>query len=314
MMTDKCYPRGEIKKLEIELWNLKVKGTDVESYRQRFLELALMCSRMFLKELDEVEKYIRTLDYRQAENKRKFEDTSRNNQKQQQPFKRHNVARAYTARPGENKQYGGSIPLCPKCNYHHDGQCAPKYINFKRTGHLTRDCRSQPATANNQRAQRENQRGNQAGNGNVVARAYAIGTAGTNPNSNVVTGTFLLNNHYALNLFDIGADMSFVSTAFSSLIDIIPTTLDHGYDVELADGKIIWLSKYHAVIVCDEKIIRIPFRDEIVIVHGDRSNNENGSRLNIISCTKTQKYLLKGCHVFLAHATAKKAEDMSEEK
>nr|GEY42513.1 reverse transcriptase domain-containing protein [Tanacetum cinerariifolium] len=77
--------------------------------------------------------------------------------------------------------------------------------------------------------------GNRAKNGNVVARAYAVGTAGTNLNSNVVTGTFLLNNHYASVLFDTGAGRSFVSTAFSSLIDIIPTTLDHGYDVELAD-------------------------------------------------------------------------------
>ncbi|GJU78782.1 putative reverse transcriptase domain-containing protein [Tanacetum coccineum] len=81
--------------------------------------------------------------------------------------------------------------------------------------------------------------GNQAGNGNVVARAYDVGSAGTNPNSNVVTGMFLLNNHYALILFDSGADRSFVSTTFSSLIDIIPTTLDHGYDVKLADGRII---------------------------------------------------------------------------
>nr|GEU54479.1 hypothetical protein [Tanacetum cinerariifolium] len=73
--------------------------------------------------------------------------------------------------------------------------------------------------------------GNQGGNGNVVARAYAVGTAGTNPKSNVVTGTFLLNNRYALILFDTGADRSFMSNAFSSLIDIVPTTLDHGYDV-----------------------------------------------------------------------------------
>ncbi|GJX56695.1 hypothetical protein Tco_0286592 [Tanacetum coccineum] len=55
---DKYCPRGEIKKLEIELWNLKVKGTDVLSYNQRFQELALMCSRMFPKESDEVEKYV----------------------------------------------------------------------------------------------------------------------------------------------------------------------------------------------------------------------------------------------------------------
>ncbi|GKC64676.1 hypothetical protein Tco_1097274 [Tanacetum coccineum] len=138
----------------------------------------------------------------------------------------------------------------------------------------------------------------------VISRVIA---RRTNLNFNVVTGTFLLNNHYASILFDTSADRSFVSTAFSSLINIIPTTLDHGYDVELADGKIIWLSKYHAVIVCD-------FENEILIICGDESNNEHESRLNIILCTKTQKYLLKGCHVFLAHVTAKKAEDKSEEK
>ncbi|GJU90869.1 reverse transcriptase domain-containing protein [Tanacetum coccineum] len=58
MMTIKYCPRGEIKKLEIELWNLKVKGTDVASYTLRFQELALMCGRMFHEESEEVEKYV----------------------------------------------------------------------------------------------------------------------------------------------------------------------------------------------------------------------------------------------------------------
>ncbi|GJR69711.1 putative reverse transcriptase domain-containing protein [Tanacetum coccineum] len=114
--------------------------------------------------------------------------------------------------------------------------------------------------------------------------AYAVGTAETNPNSNVVTGTFLLNNRYASILFDTGADRSFVSTAFSSLIGIIPTILDYGYDVELADqlgsfDVIIgmdWLSKYQAVIVCAEKIVRIPFENEILLVRGDGSSLEHG--------------------------------------
>ncbi|GJR10543.1 putative reverse transcriptase domain-containing protein [Tanacetum coccineum] len=208
-------------------------------------------------------------------------------------------------------------------------------------GHFRSDC---PKLKNGNQ-------GNRAGNGNAVARAYVVGSAGTNPNSNVVTGTFLLNNRYASILFDTGADRSFISTAFSSLMDIIPTTLDHGYDVELADGRIIWvntlirgctlnflnhpfnidlmpvemgsfdviigmdwLAKYHAVIVCDEKLVRVPFGDKILIFHGDGSNNGHESRLNIISCTKTQKYLLKGCPIFLAHVTTKKAEDKSKEK
>ncbi|GKD76163.1 putative reverse transcriptase domain-containing protein [Tanacetum coccineum] len=212
-----------------------------------------------------MDKKILTLVECQAENKRNFEDNSRNNQNQQQPFKRNNVARAFTAGPGKKKPYGGSKPLCPKGNYHYDGQCAPKCTNFQRIGHSARDCKIwHVVVKNNQRAQGANQRvltcfecgaeghfrsdcpklrnenqGNRAGNGNAVARAYVVGTAGTNPNSNVVTGTFLLNNRYASILLDNGAYRIFISTAFSSLIDIIPTTLDNGYDVELADDRII---------------------------------------------------------------------------
>nr|GEX84421.1 reverse transcriptase domain-containing protein [Tanacetum cinerariifolium] len=178
-----------------------------------------------------------------------------------------------------------------------------------------------------------------------------VGIAGTNSNSNVVMGTFLLNNRYASILFDIGADRSFLSTTFSSLIVITPTTLDHYYDVEQADKKIIrintiirgctlnflnhpfnidlmpielgsfdfivgmdWLVKCYVVVVFDEKLIRIPFKNETLIVHGDGSNRGNETRLNIISYTKTQKYMLKGCHVFLAHVTTKKTKDKSEEK
>ncbi|GKD82231.1 reverse transcriptase domain-containing protein [Tanacetum coccineum] len=83
---------------------------------------------------------------------------------------------------------------------------------------------------------RNNNHGNQGGNGNALAKVYVVGNAGTNPDSNIVTGMFLLNSRYASILFDTGADRSFMSTAFSSQIDIIPTTLDYYYDVELADG------------------------------------------------------------------------------
>nr|GFA14273.1 putative reverse transcriptase domain-containing protein [Tanacetum cinerariifolium] len=75
-----------------------------------------------------------------------------------------------------------------------------------------------------------------------------------------------------------------------------------------------WLSKYHTVIVCDEKNVCIPYGDKILIVRGDRSDGRRESRLNIISFTKTQKYLQKGCHVILAHITEKKPKDNLEEK
>ncbi|GKE33289.1 putative reverse transcriptase domain-containing protein [Tanacetum coccineum] len=227
MMTNKYCLRGEIKKLKINYEAQRMfpeESDEVEKYVDGLPDMiqgSVMVSKpkkmqdAIKFETELMDQKINTLAERQAKNKRKFKDM-----------------------PGEKKPYGGSKPLCPKYNYHHNGHCAPKCTNCKRTGHLTRDCHFKSNCSN---LKNKNQ-GNQAGNGNAVARAYAVGTAGTNPNSNVITGTFLLHNRYTLILFDTSADRSFVSTAFSSLIDIIPTTLDHGYDVELGDGKIIWVN------------------------------------------------------------------------
>ncbi|GKE24513.1 putative reverse transcriptase domain-containing protein [Tanacetum coccineum] len=73
-----------------------------------------------------------------------------------------------------------------------------------------------------------------------------------------------------------------------------------------------WLANNHAVIVCDEKIVCIPFGDKILIVQGDRSDKGKKSTLSIISCTKTQKYIEKGCQVFLAQKKETKVK--SKEK
>nr|GFC73574.1 putative reverse transcriptase domain-containing protein [Tanacetum cinerariifolium] len=73
-----------------------------------------------------------------------------------------------------------------------------------------------------------------------------------------------------------------------------------------------WLAKYHALIFCDEKVVRIPYGNEVLIIRGDDCDDR--SRLNIISCTETRKYIHKGCQVYLAQVTSKKAEDKSEEK
>ncbi|GJV96042.1 reverse transcriptase domain-containing protein [Tanacetum coccineum] len=257
-----------------------------DSYISGAGELALFCERMFLEEYDKIEKYIsglpdmihgsvvtsKTKTMQDAveiktelmdkkictfvechtESKRKFEDTSRNTQnQQQQQNKRQNSGRAYTAG----------------------------------TGHFNRECL---------KLKNNNNRGNQGGNGNAP-KVYAVGCVGINPDSNVITGTFLLNNRYASILFDTGANRSFVSTAFSSQIAITLTSLDYYYDVKLADERIIrlntilrgctlsllnhpfnidimlvelgsfnaiigmdWLAKYQAIIVYAEKIVRIP--------------------------------------------------------
>ncbi|GKC13968.1 putative reverse transcriptase domain-containing protein [Tanacetum coccineum] len=197
---------------------------------------------------------------------------------------------------------------------------------------------------------KDQNRGNKSGIGEARGKVYVLGGGDANPDPNVVTGMFLLNNHYASVLFDLGSDRSFVSTTFSTLLDIIPNTLDVSYVVKLVDGRISktntvlrgcmlgllghpfnidlmpvelgsfdviigmdWLANHHAVIVCDEKIVRIPYGDEVLIVQGDKNGKGKKSKLNIISSTKTQNYIKKGCPI-LAQVTKKKIKDMSEEK
>ncbi|GJU06984.1 putative reverse transcriptase domain-containing protein [Tanacetum coccineum] len=75
-----------------------------------------------------------------------------------------------------------------------------------------------------------------------------------------------------------------------------------------------WLAKNHVVIVCDEKIVRIPYGNKILIVQGDKSDKEKKSTLRIISCVKAQKYMEKGCQLFLAQVTVKENKDESNEK
>ncbi|GKD46204.1 putative reverse transcriptase domain-containing protein [Tanacetum coccineum] len=295
-------------------------------------EMILLCTRMVPDEEDRVKKFIGGLPdniqgngyaARSAENKRRMESNPRDNRGQQPPFKRQNISgqnvtRAYTA--GNNERKGKD---CLKLRSQNQG--------------------------NQARNKNGNKTGNQTGGNGVTAKAYAIGRGGTTPNSNIVTGTFLLNNCYATMLFDSGADRSFVSTTFSALLDVAPSTLDTSYAIELADGRISetnivlrgctlgllghpfdiylmpielgsfdviismdWLAKYHALIVCDEKVVRIPYEDEVLIIRGDNCHNK--SKLNIISCTRTHKYIEKGCQVYLAQVTSKKVDDKSEEK
>nr|GFB20579.1 hypothetical protein [Tanacetum cinerariifolium] len=262
-MTDIYCPRGEIKQIEAEMWNLKVKGIDVVAYNRRFQQLALMCSRMFPKEIDKIEKYIGGLPHMILGSVKASKSKTMQEVMEFTTELMKDKTTAYAERNGDKKLYARSRPLCSKCNYNHEGPCLPKCNNCKRVGHLTKDCRSRPANNNNNNRNNNNQqgnscfdcgaqghfkrncpklknndRGNQAGNIRAPLRVYAVGNAGANPD-NVVAGMFLLNDRYAYILFDSCVDRSFVSTAFSSQIDIAPSTLDHYYDIELADGRII---------------------------------------------------------------------------
>ncbi|GJR47266.1 putative reverse transcriptase domain-containing protein, partial [Tanacetum coccineum] len=182
---------------------------------------------------------------RSAKNKRRLKNNTRDNRGQQPVFKRQNVEgqnveRAYTA--GNNEKKGDckvtvtlNTQRVPVGNQH-----GIICYECERPRHFRKDCPKlrKQNRGNKTRNKNGNKTKNQTGGNEAITKAYAIGGGGTNPDSNVITGTFLLNNCYASMLFDLGDDRSFVSSTFSALLDVAPSTLDTSYTVELADGRI----------------------------------------------------------------------------
>ncbi|GJY26687.1 putative reverse transcriptase domain-containing protein [Tanacetum coccineum] len=292
-MTNKYCPQGEIKKLEIDLWNLKVKGNDVPTYTERFQELTLICTKFVANETEKINKYIsglpdniygsvkssrpktldetielandfmdqklRTYAERQTDNKRKADDSSRNNHgHQQQPFKSQNVAKVL--------QSGGQVKrsrmrdLCPS---------APSAIFI------------------------------------IMARVLRSATSATRNSYDVELADGKI---VGVDTIMMGCTLNFLNHPFN--IDLMPVELG-SFDIIIGMD---WLRRCHAVIVCDEKLVRIPYENETLVFHGNESNNGRESRLTIILCSKSQEYMAKGCQVFLAHISAKKEEDKSEGK
>ncbi|GKA96075.1 putative reverse transcriptase domain-containing protein [Tanacetum coccineum] len=202
-------------------------------------------------------------------NKRKWEDNqrntnnnnpnnnnnrNRNNNHHQQQNRRQETARAYVVALVQGRGYAGNLPRCNRCNSHHNGQCPPKCRKCLRTGHQEKDCRARAPGAGvtplqdvtyygcGEKGHYKDKcpKGRNQQNEGAHGRAYVV-VENPHHNSNVVTGMFLLNDHYACILFDSGIEKSFVSSAFTPFIDIALTALNTSYEVELADGKVISL-------------------------------------------------------------------------
>ncbi|GJX04512.1 putative reverse transcriptase domain-containing protein [Tanacetum coccineum] len=220
------------------------------------------------------------------ENKRKFNNSQKDNHGQQPPFKRqnvggHNVARAYTAGNNERRVYNGLLPLCNKCKFHYEGPCTVRCGKCNKVGHLTRDCKAIISTTSNQRGQVVNQR---------VLTCFECGKQGhyrsdcrklKDQNRGNKTGNKSGIGEARGKAYVLGHPFN---------IDLMPVELG-SFDVIIGMN---WLANHHAVIVCVEKIVRIPYGDEVLIVQSDRSGKGKKSKLSIILCIKTQKYIKKG--------------------
>ncbi|GKA87755.1 reverse transcriptase domain-containing protein [Tanacetum coccineum] len=246
LLIKKYCPRTEVQKMEDEFYHLTVKGNDLKTYVRRFQELATLCPTMVPNTEKHMEAFIGGLP-------RSIEGnvTASKPQTLEEAI---NITQSLLAILGRGKALCNQLPK-------------------------------------------------EDTNINAQGRAYMLRDRNAHQNPNVVTGMFFLNQHLARVSFDSGAYKSFVSISLTSKLNIPPITIDTFYDIKMADENLVstntiiqgailtllnqrfkidlmpiklgsfdvvigmdWLSKYHARIICDEKIIHIPIVGETLII------------------------------------------------
>nr|GEW96595.1 reverse transcriptase domain-containing protein [Tanacetum cinerariifolium] len=151
---------------------------------------------------------------------RLMDQNNRTNDFRQQQNRRPETFRSYVATPTEKRGYTRNRPLCQICTLHHTGPCTIRVESATREkGHYQSQCSKTNINAN--------------------GRTYPLRDKNAHQDPNLVTGTFLLNHRPARSLFDSGADRSFVSISFASMLNIPSITLDTTYNIEMADGNLI---------------------------------------------------------------------------
>nr|GEV93188.1 putative reverse transcriptase domain-containing protein [Tanacetum cinerariifolium] len=207
-------------------------------------------------------------------------NSNRNNDYRQQQNTRLETFRAYAATQTENSGYTGNHPLCKKCTLHHSGPCTVKCQTCNRVGHLTRNCRNKgPTTRSNQQpvsviCHACGEKGHynyqcSKANNNAHGRAYLLRDKNAHRDPNVVTNTTYdvekaNGNLVGTNTVIQGCTLILLNQPFK--IDLMPIKL--GFDIVIGMD---WLSKYHAKIICDEKVVHIPIDGETSIIRCDRT-------------------------------------------
>ncbi|GJT77848.1 putative reverse transcriptase domain-containing protein [Tanacetum coccineum] len=293
MFIRKYCPRNEVKQMENKLWNLKVKGTNLTAYNQRFQELILLCPEMgnvtSSKPIDlhEAIEMAQGLMYQVVQelrensgdkrkwNRNHYNNNNPNTTSNLNPNKRPEIARVFTAWQGS---YAGKLPYCGKCGRHHTDTCPPTCHNCGRAGHKAKDCRAPPRLAN-QRGP-----GSQGGQGSDVT-CFGCG----NPKGNNQASTSTQGGRRA------------PGRVYSLCVEA--AVKDNNVVNELGSFDVIvgmdWMAEHRAEVVCYEKYIRVPYGNDMLVVQGERSGVKNKSRLEVISSIRTQKYIDQGCQVLL---------------
>nr|GEZ92304.1 reverse transcriptase domain-containing protein [Tanacetum cinerariifolium] len=297
MMIEEFCPSHEMQKLETELWNHAMVGAGHAAYTDRFHELARLVPHLV------------TSESRRIERENVEEPSKDKNVRDDNKRTRTRNVFATTVSP-VGREDTGTWPKCATCNsYHAPGRPCHTCFNCNHPGHLAKDCRSVPRNLNPVNARNppvracyecgstdhvrpacprmyraqgpEGNRPNKVaannggqGRGNqrnqARGRAFVFRAEEARQDSNIVTGTFTLNDHFATTLFDSVADYSFVSTTFIPLLGIEPSDLGFRYEIEIASGQLVeidkaWIGcliirlKYH------EKVLRIPLLDSKVL-------------------------------------------------
>ncbi|GJX65777.1 putative reverse transcriptase domain-containing protein [Tanacetum coccineum] len=283
LLTNKYCPRTEVRKMEDEFYNLTVKGNDME-----------MISRLTLEDfrnwkfyvqlwlMDQVTKHNSvqgTNNHKQKFNDRRTftnnnnyqnnrnNNSNRNNDHQQQQNRRQETVRDYVVTLTENSRYTGSLLLCKKCTLHHTGPCTIKCQTCNKVGHQTRNCRNKgPAIGSNLQPMlvtchacgEKGHYRNQCPkvNNSAHGRAYLLRDKNAHQDPNVVTG---LHSNFVKQTFEI---------------DLMPIKLGT-FDVVIGMD---WLSKYHAKILCDEKVVHIPIDGETLIIRAQVIEKKSDER------------------------------------
>ncbi|GJY00112.1 putative reverse transcriptase domain-containing protein [Tanacetum coccineum] len=311
-MTTEYCPATEIQRIEQKLWTSTLKGDDIEAYNNRFHELALMCPELVPTEKKKIERYTRG-----------FPERIKGNITSYKPATMHdaiNMARELV----EQAVQGRATRIATKQEAGNCQAYAATVVTFTIVGDDLQSVRSAKELVIWRRIVELYFQMHVM----ISCRMqYVMGVQ----NPNVVTGTFLLNDHYACILFDSGAEKSCVSSAFTPFIDIALTALNTSYEVGLAYGKVVstntvlrsytlvllnhmfkinllptqlgsfdvivgmdWLSYHRAVIDCYEKIVRIPLPNgEILEVQGERPEKDPGS----LACIKADEKKLDDIRV-----------------